>query len=151
MTRLPGKNTLSEVLVTQRFGVLATENDHQPYTNLLAYGVNSDLSVIVFATNRDTSKYRNIHKNGRVAFLVNNSKNETADLTGAVSITALGIAVEVEKDNFYTKLYIDRHPNLLRFIKKERTALIALKVSVYVIAGFNSVNKIKPVKESEAI
>ncbi|MBN1369586.1 MAG: pyridoxamine 5'-phosphate oxidase family protein [Dehalococcoidaceae bacterium] len=138
------REALGELLGSQKFGVLATDVDHQPYTNLIAYCVSEDLSFMLFATGRDTSKYRNISQNKKAAFLVDNSKNDQSDIEEAVAITAIGVAQEVEKDQALIRFYTNRHPALERFVRSKETALIMLRVSEYIIARFDTVTRVKP-------
>ena len=70
---------------TQKHAVLATDSDGQPYTSLIAYALTSDMKGIVFATPKDTSKYRNILKNRRVSLLIDTRSNTEKDYMGATS------------------------------------------------------------------
>jgi general stress protein 26 len=138
-------DALRQVLMTQRFAVLATQLNDQPYINLVAFATSDDHSFILFATSRNTQKYRNIQENKKVAILIDSRRNEPSDLTGALAITALGSAHEVTKDrkDIQVQNYIDRHPNLKDFIRRPETAIISVKVSEYILARFDSVERIK--------
>jgi hypothetical protein len=49
----------------QRHAVLATVSDGQPYTSLVAFAMTTNMTSLVFATPRQTAKYRNILGNKR--------------------------------------------------------------------------------------
>ena len=121
-------DVLQQVLTIQRFAVLATQQSDQPSINLVAFATSDDLSFILFATSRNTQKYRNMQENEKVTMLIDNRHNEPSDLTGAMAITALGSAHEVAKNGKDTPVhnYIDRHPTLEEFLRRPETAIISV-------------------------
>jgi uncharacterized pyridoxamine 5'-phosphate oxidase family protein len=139
------REVLQQVVIDQRFAVLATQQNDQPYINLIAFAASDDLSYILFATSRNTQKYRNIEENEKVAILIDSRRNEPSDLTGALAITALGSASEVAEDgiNSLVKNYLDRHPALVDFIRRPETAIIMVKITDYIIARFDRVERIQ--------
>ena len=124
---------IREILDTQRFGVLSTHADGQPYASLVAFATAADLRRILFCTPRATRKYANLSRDPRAAMLFHTSRNEAADCTEAMSVTATGTAVEVlegqrEAD---VALLLARHPSLAEFAGDAQTALMALEVGEY--------------------
>ena len=138
-------DVLRQVVMTQHFAVLATQQCDQPYINLVAFATSDDHSLILFATSRNTQKYRNIQDNKKVAILIDSRRNEPSDLTGALAITALGSAHEVKKDrkDILLQNYIDRHPTLEEFLLRPETAIISVKITDYIISRFDRVERIK--------
>jgi general stress protein 26 len=53
-------NRIRELFKSQKLAVLATNNESHPYCNLVAFAETSDCKSLIFATNRNTSKYRNL-------------------------------------------------------------------------------------------
>ena len=51
---------IKEVLNTQYFAVLNSVGEGQPYSNLVSFAITDDLKSLVFITDRNTRKYRNI-------------------------------------------------------------------------------------------
>jgi len=128
------KNLIQQLLEHQRFAVIATETNQQPYTNLVAFASTSDLRVFVFATKRNTQKYLNINENNRIAILIDNRENTPTDLTNAITITALGTAREVrDRIEEYRDLLLQKHPDLLGFLNDPSCALIEIQVTTYQI------------------
>jgi general stress protein 26 len=128
------KNLIQQLLEHQRFAVIATETNQQPYTNLVAFASTSDLRVFVFATKRNTKKYLNINENNRIAILIDNRENTPTDLTNAITITALGTAREVQdRIEEYRDLILQKHPDLLGFLDDPSCALIEIQVTTYQI------------------
>jgi nitroimidazol reductase NimA-like FMN-containing flavoprotein (pyridoxamine 5'-phosphate oxidase superfamily) len=139
------KDLLRQVVMTQRFAVLATQQKERPYINLITFAASDDLTYILFATSRNTQKYRNILANRKVALLIDSRDNKPSDLSKAVAITALGSASEVTEDerDKLVEHYLNRHPTLTKFIHRPETALIRVKVNEYILARFERVERIQ--------
>ena len=141
---LKSNDLLKQVIATQHFAVLATQDNKQPYINLVAFAASDDLSQLLFATDRNTRKYRNIMENEKVALLIDSRRNTQSDLAEALAITALGSACEVKKNDNYKLLenFLQRHRALIEFVEKPITAVMKITVKEYILAGFDKVEKI---------
>ena len=125
MDRLKGLNE------TERHAVLASDSDGQPYTSLIAHALSISNYSLIFATPKDSQKFRNIIKNPRVSLLLDNRMNTDEDYMAAESITIQGIARPVEKGNHWIELseiLSKKHPYLKDFIKAPSTALIEVDI-----------------------
>jgi heme iron utilization protein len=129
---------------SQTLAVLATFYEGQPYCNLIAFAETLDCKSIVFSTNRDTSKYRNLLKNRQVSLLIDDRTNLSHDFGKNVAITALGLAEELspEEKPYFAGLLVSKHPELAGFVKGSDNTLFKVRISDYIIAGFNSVEKV---------
>jgi len=137
------RQLLRRILTSQRFAVLCSIDDRQPYSNLIAFAVSDDLKHLVFVTNRNTRKYRNIIGNKEVSLLVDNRTNQTTDVNTATAITILGSAVEmVDKNQRFISIYQAKHADLNSFVNEPENALIIVAVSEYIVADFNKVKRI---------
>ena len=87
---------LKTLFRTHPLAVLATQNELQPYTSLVAFAASDDLKELLFATTRATRKYANFSSNPRVAMLVDNRSNRLSDFSEAMAVTALGAIEEVQ-------------------------------------------------------
>jgi heme iron utilization protein len=128
----------------QRFAVLATQSEGQPYTNLVAFAEFGNLRNILFVTSRDTRKYANALANKKVALLIDSRKNQASDLRNAVAITALGTITEAnsnEIDNL-SGIYLAKHPQLIEFLQKPLIALMQITVSEYIVATFEGIQRV---------
>jgi len=128
---------LEELFTGQRFAVLATQKDGQPYTNLVAFAVTEDLGQLLFVTPRATRKFDNLANDSQVAMMIDNRQNRTSDLHDAIAVTAIGVADEVvgpEKETLLA-LYISKHPLLEAFARAPSCALLKISVEKYDIAG----------------
>jgi len=129
------------VLASQRFAVLATQSEGQPYGNLIAFAEADNLRSLIFVTSRNTRKYSNILASKKVAVLVDSRTNQELDLNNAVAITALGTIEEANRVNkeYLSDKYIAKHPQLGDFLRKPSSALMKISVIEYVVATFESV------------
>jgi nitroimidazol reductase NimA-like FMN-containing flavoprotein (pyridoxamine 5'-phosphate oxidase superfamily) len=137
---------LAALFATQRFAVLATQKDGQPYTNLVAFAATEDLKHLLFVTPRATRKFANLANDAQVAMMMDNRHNTASDLHDAVAVMAIGVAEEVEgpEKEALLRLYISKHPSLEAFAQAPSCALLKISVEKYDIAGkFQSVTELK--------
>jgi nitroimidazol reductase NimA-like FMN-containing flavoprotein (pyridoxamine 5'-phosphate oxidase superfamily) len=129
------------VLASQRFAVIATESEGQPYSNLVAFAEADNLRSLLFVTSRDTKKYSNTIASKRVAVLVDNRTNQPSDLDKAVAVTALGTIEEVSTSyrGYLAAIYLSKHPQLEGFLRNPSSALMRVAVTDYIVAGFETV------------
>lgn len=138
---------LRDIFASQRLAVLATYGDGQPYINLVAFASTDDLRYLLFTTNRDTRKYRNLKENPLVAVLVDTRENKLSDFRKATAVTATGRARECTGSarKILIETYLTKHPQLGQFTDSLENALFAVKIDDYVVATFNKVATLKPV------
>jgi len=132
---------IKRLLDSQRFAVLATQFEGQPYSNLVAFVEADDLRSLLFVTSRNTRKYSNTLASKKVAVLIDSRTNQALDLNTAVAVTALGIIEEVGTDNkeYLSGVYLSKHPQLKEFLYKPSNALMRVAVTDYIVATFESV------------
>jgi nitroimidazol reductase NimA-like FMN-containing flavoprotein (pyridoxamine 5'-phosphate oxidase superfamily) len=133
------------LLASQHFAVIATQSQGQPYSNLIAFSEADNLRSLLFVTGRDTKKYSNTIANKRVAVLVDSRTNQASDLNKAIAITALGTIEEVAMDNknYFSEIYLSKHPELKDFLHKPSNALMRVAVTDYIVASFESVQHLR--------
>jgi nitroimidazol reductase NimA-like FMN-containing flavoprotein (pyridoxamine 5'-phosphate oxidase superfamily) len=115
---------------TQRHAVLATVSDGQPYTSLVAFAMTADMTRVVFATPRNTAKYRNILVNNRVALLIDTRSSSDAAYMKSEAVTIIGTAKPVRRGRRREELsgiLIRKHPALSRFVRATTTAVIVVE------------------------
>jgi uncharacterized pyridoxamine 5'-phosphate oxidase family protein len=129
---------LKEVIGTQYFAVLNSVGKDQPYSNLVSFAITDDLRSLVFTTDRNTRKFRNIKENINIALLIDNRTNQPSDVSRAIAITVIGSAREEVKHKSRMKaIFLNRHPQLQQFIDDPNNALILVTVREYIIASFD--------------
>jgi len=136
---------IKQLFEHQRFAVLATDVNRQPYMHLVAFTSTPDLRVILFATKRNTQKYLNIMNNEHVAILIDNRENTPSDISDAITVNAQGIAKETkDQNNKYQGLLLKKHPNLSSLLDDPICALIEVHVMTYqVVQKFEKMNILK--------
>ena len=132
---------IMNIFTSQRFAVLSTQFEGQPYSSLIAFAEAENLKNLIFVTSRDTRKYSNTQVNKRVAVLIDSRTNQASDLQSAVAITAIGTIEEVTeyKRDYLSGIYLSKHPQLADFLNKPSNALMKVEVTDYVVATFEGV------------
>ncbi len=116
----------------ERYAVLATDSDGQPFTSLIAYALTENLNGVIFATPKNTGKYKNILKNPRVSVLIDSRWNSDCDYLNTESVTIIGTAHSLRKGRKRKELssvLMKKHSKLSTFIKSSTTALILISVT----------------------
>jgi heme iron utilization protein len=127
------EHDIRQLLQNEQLAVLSTERHGQPYASLVAFAVTDGLGDLVFCTPKATRKFGNLADNPQVAMLINNCRNRTSDIDDAVSVTAVGRAVEVvdRSREDLSALYLQKHPHLKAFLQAESTAMVRIRVERY--------------------
>jgi uncharacterized pyridoxamine 5'-phosphate oxidase family protein len=141
--RAPSIGLVREILTSQYFAVLTTDNQGQPYSNLVAFSQTDDLKSIVFFTKRDTQKYKNIMDNNRVSLMIDSRTNQPDDVNQAVAIALIGVARESERHSpGLVSLFLNKHPHLSHFLEQGDMAIMVISVSECFVADFQNSHRI---------
>jgi hypothetical protein len=153
---IPHNTTKGSVSITQRIenldkselhAVLSTASRGVPYTSLIAFALNPDTGGILFATPRNTMKYRNILRNKKVSLLIDNRSNTKGDYMKAEAITLVGMAHPVRRSKKWTILagvLLRKHPDLKSFVHAPSTALVIVEPDRYIhVSRFQTVTEKK--------
>ncbi len=134
--------TLKQLFGNQRYGVLSTQMDDQPYGTLVAFAASANLKELTFVTDKSTQKFENLSSNPHSSVVIHNATGETADIGSATAVTTLGtvkIVPDAEKASA-EKQYLAKHPNLKQFVDAENSAILIMKVEKYiVVSGLDNV------------
>jgi len=139
------ESRLRRLLRSQKLGVLATQQERNPYTSLVAFACSDDMRHIVFATPKATRKFANIRSNAGVAMFVDNRSNRAVDFRTAIGVTALGSVRQIRKikNSSLMKLYGAKHPQLASFLASPSCAFMCIDVrSLYIVERFQNVTEI---------
>jgi heme iron utilization protein len=133
------------LLTSQKFAALSTQEQDHPYLNLVAFAETRDLRTILFATTRATRKYGNLSSKSGVALLVDNRSNEVADIREAMAVTIIGSAreINVSEREGLERVYLDKHSHMKKFLSAPSTALIKVDVEYYLlVSNFQNVARL---------
>ncbi len=125
-----------------RFAVLATEGNGQPHASLIAVTPVEGFRQLIFATYRNTRKFRNMADNGKVAVLIDGRASGSSGLQEDLVLTVLGYAEEIgaeDRESAFSA-HLARHPDLESFLRSPDCAIVSIAVSEYqVVLGINDV------------
>lgn len=137
------EDLLKEVVGTQYFAVLNTLGQGLPHSNLVAFAVTDDLSLLVFVTGRMTQKYRNIQDNRNISLLIDNRTNKPSDTSQAIAITVIGTArEEINNKDLFQAVLLARHPQLKHFVEAPDSAIMLVTVREYIVAAFDKTQRL---------
>jgi len=132
---------MRQLVINEKYCVLATVSDNKPYCSLMAYVSEEDCSKIYMVTHKDTTKYRNLMENSSVSLLIDTREKMDEDKKHiAKALTITGRFVEVEDFLGMVKardMLSQRHPNLGVFLDHPEICLFAVEVhSFLLLDGF---------------
>lgn len=129
---------------TQQQAVLATVSNDQPFTSLIAYALTPDMKGVIFATPKDTTKYRNILKKKQVAILIDTRTKTGSDYLETEAVTIIGTAWPIRRGKEWSDLaeiFVKKNPKLTQFVKSPTTALIFVEIAHCLhVSGFQTVS-----------
>ena len=131
------KEYIGGILKASGFAVLATEGNGQPHASLIAITPLEDCRQIVFATYRNTLKYRNIENNIKVAVLIESERVNKENLRERIVLTIIGYIKEIsttENEAAY-QAHLNRHPHMESFMLSPDCALIMVIAQSYQIVN----------------
>jgi len=123
------------ILKTSRFAVLATEGDGQPHASLIAITPYGRFRQLIFATYRNTIKYRNITNNKKVAVLFESSDIIISGLHKRIVLTIIGQAEEISRDGLAFQEHLKEHPEMESFMLSPDCALILVIAQSYQVVN----------------
>ena len=136
------KEYIEGALQTSRFAVLATEGNGQPHTSLIAITPFGSFRQLIFATYRNTLKYRNLAHNSKVAVLIESGDVNMKDLPKSIVLTIIGHTKEISiADNEAAfQVHLKRHPQMESFMLSNDCALILVIAQSYqVVYGIDDI------------
>jgi hypothetical protein len=136
------KKLIRGALQTCRFAVLATEGNAQPHTSLIAITPFENFRHLIFATYRNTLKYRNLANNSKVAVLIESRDANINNLQKNIVLTIIGHTEEIsiaENEAAY-QAHLKRHPEMESFMLSSDCALIRVIAQSYqVVHGIDNI------------
>ena len=131
------KAVLQDLLQSQRYAVIATDDHGQPFTSLMAFVATEDLRKLVVLTERTRRKFTNLMANPNIALLIDNRENKGSDTQDSVAVTAIGQAYEAESAEraLLLELFLDRHPYLATFAASPSCAIVTANISRYILVS----------------
>jgi heme iron utilization protein len=136
------KEYIEGVLKICGFAVLATEGNGQPHASFIAITPFGICGHLVFATYRNTLKYRNISQNNKVAVLIESKDDTREGKQRSILLTIIGHTEEIgmaEHEATY-QAHLKRHPELESFMLSSDCVLIRVIAQSYqVVYGIDEI------------
>ena len=131
------KEFVESIMDTSNFAVLATEGNGQPHVSLITITPFGNFRQIIFATYRNTLKYRNLTHNNKVAILIESGAGNLKGLTQRVVITIIGYTevIRTTETEAAYKAHLKRHPEMESFMLSPDCALIKFIAQSYQIVN----------------
>ncbi len=114
-----------------RFAVLATSDEGRPYASLIAFALMPNFQKVIFATSRETRKYKNMMSQRSVSILIDNRSQTPDDLNSAEAVTLIGSVQPLTQGagkEECIRIFLDKHPQLTSFIDDAETALMTMSI-----------------------
>ena len=145
---------VKQLMARQLYGVLATQGDSgAPHSSIVAFVSADDLCSVVFATPRNTRKYRFMVARPTVSFFVDNRRERADELMQVVGIEASGTARELSVTHCerYRALFLAKYPEMAAFADSPGSAFVRISVARYdVVDHFQHVLVLPTGSDSEA-
>jgi nitroimidazol reductase NimA-like FMN-containing flavoprotein (pyridoxamine 5'-phosphate oxidase superfamily) len=127
------KDSIEGIIKASGFAVLATVGNCQPHASLIAITPIKGVHHLVFATYRNTTKYRNLELNSRVALLIQSRVVNLKDAERSIVLTIIGQTEEISiPGNTATyQEHLKRHPEMSSFMRSPDCTLILFKAQSY--------------------
>jgi len=136
------KEYIADVLKHNKFAVLATEGNGQPHTSLIAITPFGSSSQIIFATYRNTLKYRNLLNNSKVAVLIESREANMKGLQKSIVLTIIGHTEEIgiaENESAY-RTHLKQHPEMESFMLSSDCVIFRIIAKSYqVVYGIDEI------------
>jgi nitroimidazol reductase NimA-like FMN-containing flavoprotein (pyridoxamine 5'-phosphate oxidase superfamily) len=133
---------IEDVLKLNKFAVLATDGNGQPHTSLIAITPFESFRQLIFATYRNTLKYRNLVNNSKVAVLIESRDANMKGLQKSIVLTIIGHTEEIsiaENEAAY-RAHLKRHPEMESFMLSSDCVLIRVIAQSYqVVYGIDEI------------
>ena len=132
---------IKQLVKDEKFCVLATISNSNPYCSLMAYISEEDCKKIYMATLRNTVKYRNLIENPMVSLLIDTRTKAFEDhINEMKALTIIGQFAEVSKRSRRMEVHdmlLQRHPYLDVFLDHPESSLFSVEIhSFLLLNGF---------------
>ena len=119
---------IADILKLNKLAVLATESRGQPHSSLIAITPLGNFRQLIFATYRNTLKYRNLANNSKVAVLIENRDANINDHQKSIVLTIIGHTEEIsiEENEAAYQSHLKRHPEMESFMQSSDCVLIRI-------------------------
>ena len=125
---------MKQIVMNEKYCVLATAMDNKPYCSLMAYAVEDDCSKIYMVTKKDSEKYKNLTSNKSVSILIDTRSGINQKSVKAITITGCFSKIDDKKALSTVKKKLrSRHPELEIFLSNESSLIFAVEIKSFLL------------------
>ena len=125
---------MKQIVMEQKYCVLATAMDNKPHCSLMAYTAGEDGKRIYMVTPKDSDKYRNLQTNDSVSLLIDTRSNKKETPAKALTITGRFSQIEnTEKLSIVKENLKSRHPELEVFLNTESSCVFSIEIDSFLL------------------
>ena len=129
---------MKQILMDEKYCVLATAMNDKPHCSLMAYTVGQDCKRLYMVTHKDSDKYRNLQANESVSLLIDTRGNNKVKSVKALTVTGHFLQIDDEETLSLAKDNLkNRHPELDILLNDESSCVFSVEVeSFLMLDGF---------------
>lgn len=128
------KQSIKNLLNTESFAVLCTQTSGQLHTCLITYAVSEDYRTLIFATEKNTQKFKNIATCEEIQLLIDDREQHPGNVNeiNALTITGTPAIPHTPEDIEKWKTFLtNKQPDIKNFTNNPETAIILVNISDY--------------------
>jgi nitroimidazol reductase NimA-like FMN-containing flavoprotein (pyridoxamine 5'-phosphate oxidase superfamily) len=125
---------IKQIVMDEKFCVLATAMNNKPHCSLMAYAVGEGCRSIYMVTQKDSEKYRNLKNNKSVSLLIDTRANKNEKSAKALTISGRFSKIDNEETLNKAKNKLkNRHPELEVFLNNDSSCIFAVKIQSFLL------------------
>lgn len=125
---------MKQLVLEEKYCVLATAIDNKPYCSLMAYAVKDDCSKIYMVTKKDSEKYKNLKSNKLVSVLIDTRASTIGKPAKALTITGSYSMINDENILAIVKNKLrKRHPELGVFLNDKSSCVFEVVIETFLL------------------
>jgi nitroimidazol reductase NimA-like FMN-containing flavoprotein (pyridoxamine 5'-phosphate oxidase superfamily) len=125
---------MKQMVMDEKYCVLATAMNNMPHCSLMAYAVGEDCKKIYMVTQKNSEKYRNLTNNSSVSLLIDTRGNKNEKTAKALTISGLFSKIDDKKTLSEVKNRLKtRHPELEVFLNNESSCVFAVEIQSFLL------------------
>jgi nitroimidazol reductase NimA-like FMN-containing flavoprotein (pyridoxamine 5'-phosphate oxidase superfamily) len=125
---------MKQLVMNEKYCVLATAMNNKPHCSLMAYTVGEDCKRLYMVTYKDSDKYRNLQTNESVSLLIDTRGNKREKSARALTIT--GRFSQIDDKEILSRVKVDlknRHPELVVILNDEASCVFSVEIEAFLL------------------
>lgn len=125
---------MKQIVMEQKYCVLATAMDNKPHCSLMAYTVGEECKRLYMVTHKNSDKYRNLQINDSVCLMIDTRSSKGEGSTKALTVN--GRFFEVTDEDILGRVkknLADCHPALEFFLNDESSCVFSIEIESFLL------------------